>query len=74
MEVFGWLGSETASCWAALGRGVYFFIFFGGGGLLVIFDRIITFFVFLIFILLSGFMGHGDSVWGSGDILTATAH
>lgn len=72
MEVFGWLGSETASCWAALGRGVYFFIFFGGVTRHFRPDH--HFFCFPYFYSSIRFMGHGDSVWGSGDILTATAH
>lgn len=48
-------------------------LFFFGGGLLVIFDRIITF-CFPYFYSSIRFMGHGDSDWGFGDILTATAH
>lgn len=48
--------------------------FFFSGGLLVIFDRIITFFVFLIFILLSGLWDMAIAFGVLGIFLTATAH
>lgn len=69
MEIFGWLGSEATSGWAAL-----------GGGRLLVFWELFSFllgyfiFIFSISVLYIRATGHGDSVWVSGGILTATAH
>lgn len=55
-------------------EGRLFFFFFFGGGYLSFLAGYFFLFAFLISVLSIGLMGHGDSVWGFGDILTATAH
>lgn len=59
MEVLGWLGSETTSCWTALGRRLFFFFLFsffllGGRGYSSFFSWIFPYLLSFFLLFLSG--------------------